>query len=147
MVNKVQLHVLSSLYVIRLYLQKNGNEKVLHSVLWLGVGGFPKVVATFNNAGGSFNLFMATTGDVWIIPSFQIWDYMLDVEHVSCVIVNCGQTSMSHPFPDSKVHRANMGPIWCRQDPDGPQVGPMNFAIWVWLWWRKTLPENFYPYL
>ena len=33
--------------------------------------------------------------------------------------------------PDSKVHEANMGPIWGRQDPGGPQVGPMNFAIWV----------------
>ena len=32
--------------------------------------------------------------------------------------------------PDSKVHGANMGPIWGRQDPDGPHVGPMNFAIW-----------------
>ena len=34
-------------------------------------------------------------------------------------------------FPDSKVHGANMGPIWGRQDPGGPYVGPMNFAIWV----------------
>ena len=33
--------------------------------------------------------------------------------------------------PDSKVHVANMGPIWGRQDPGGPQVGPMNYAIWV----------------
>ena len=32
--------------------------------------------------------------------------------------------------PDSKVHEANMGPIWRRQDPCGPHVGPMNFAIW-----------------
>ena len=32
--------------------------------------------------------------------------------------------------PDSKVHGANMGPTWCRQDPGGPHVGPMNFAIW-----------------
>ena len=31
--------------------------------------------------------------------------------------------------PDSKVHRANMGPIWGRQDPGGLHVGPMNFAI------------------
>ena len=23
-----------------------------------------------------------------------------------------------------------MGPIWGRQDPGGPHVGPMNFAIW-----------------
>ena len=33
-------------------------------------------------------------------------------------------------FPDSKVHWANMGPIWGRQDPDGPHVGHMGFAIW-----------------
>ena len=32
--------------------------------------------------------------------------------------------------PDSKVHGANMGPIWGRQDPGGPHVGPMNLAIW-----------------
>ena len=24
-----------------------------------------------------------------------------------------------------------MGPFWGRQDPGGPHVGPMNFAIWV----------------
>ena len=33
-------------------------------------------------------------------------------------------------IPDSKFHGAHMGPIWGRQDPDGPHVGPMNFAIW-----------------
>ena len=42
----------------------------------------------------------------------------------------------SHPkpqfaSPDSKVHGANMGPIWGRQVPGGPHVGPMNLAIWV----------------
>ena len=31
--------------------------------------------------------------------------------------------------PDSKVHGANMGPIWGRQDPDGPHVGPMILAV------------------
>ena len=30
--------------------------------------------------------------------------------------------------PDSKVHVANMGPIWGQQDPGGPHVGPMNLA-------------------
>ena len=35
-------------------------------------------------------------------------------------------------YPDSKVHDANMGPIWVRQDPGGPHVGPMNLAIWVY---------------
>ena len=30
---------------------------------------------------------------------------------------------------DNKVHGANMGPIWGRQDPGGPHVGPMN-VLW-----------------
>ena len=33
-------------------------------------------------------------------------------------------------IPNSKVNGANMGPIWGRQDPGGPHVGPKNFAIW-----------------
>ena len=37
--------------------------------------------------------------------------------------------SIYHKNPDSKVHGANMGPIWGRQDPGGPHVRPMNFAI------------------
>ena len=35
-----------------------------------------------------------------------------------------------HFKPDNKVHRANIEPIWGRQDPGGPHVGPMNFVIW-----------------
>ena len=34
-------------------------------------------------------------------------------------------------YPDSNIHGANIGPTWDRQDPGGPHVGPMNFAIWV----------------
>ena len=37
-------------------------------------------------------------------------------------------------YPDSKVHGANMGPIWGRQDPGGPHVGPMKLAISVYIW-------------
>ena len=37
-----------------------------------------------------------------------------------------------HEYHDSKGHGANMGPIWDRQDPGGPHVGPMTFAIWVY---------------
>ena len=40
-------------------------------------------------------------------------------------------TAVGFISPDSKVHGANMGPIWGRQDRSGPHVGPMNFAIWV----------------
>ena len=42
--------------------------------------------------------------------------------------------SYTRQNPDSKVHGANMGPIWGRQDPGGPSVGPMNFAIWDAIW-------------
>ena len=31
-------------------------------------------------------------------------------------------------LPDNKDHGANIGPIWGRQDPGGPHVGPMNFV-------------------
>ena len=40
-----------------------------HLSLAVGVGwGLFKVVATFSHVGGSFNIFMATTRGVWIIP-------------------------------------------------------------------------------
>ena len=35
-------------------------------------------------------------------------------------------------YPDSKVHGANMRPIWSQQGPGGPHVDPMDFAIWVY---------------
>ena len=39
--------------------------------------------------------------------------------------------SCQYHFPNSKVHGANMGPIWGRQDPGGPHVDPTSFAFWV----------------
>ena len=36
---------------------------------------------------------------------------------------------MGQYVPDSKFHGANMGPTWVLSAPDGPHVGPMNFAI------------------
>ena len=69
-------------------------HRVVVEVHWRGAQGWRSiswVVATFNHVGGSFNLSMAATGDVWIIPSFRIWGYVLHVEHISCVIMNCGQ--------------------------------------------------------
>ena len=42
-----------------------------------------------------------------------------------------GSNNLSHLYPDSKDYGANNGPIWGRQDPGGPHIGSMNFAIWV----------------
>ena len=44
---------------------------------------------------------------------------------------SCASWYPSNGCPDCKVYGANMGPIWGRQDPGGPHVGPIKFAIWV----------------
>ena len=48
---------------------------------------------------------------------------------------NCFESVKSRNFyvniTDSMVHKANLRPIWGRQDPGGPHVGPMNITIWV----------------
>ena len=43
--------------------------------------------------------------------------------------VNIFQNLFNHYHPDSKVHGANVGPIWGRHNPGGPNAGPMNLAI------------------
>ena len=37
--------------------------------------------------------------------------------------------SLDKHSPDSKVPGVNMGPIWGRQGPGGPHVGPINFSL------------------
>ena len=46
-----------------------------------------------------------------------------------------GTIKKSNNNHDSKVYGANMGPIWGRQDPGGPHIGPMNFSIWEVTHW------------
>ena len=74
----------------------------------------------------------------------QCYKFYIEVSSVQALIISrcskngsimerqqCNPSLRLHHYPDSKVHGANMGPIWSRQDPGGPHVGPMNFAIWV----------------
>ena len=54
---------------------------------------------------------------------------------ITCYFLNFAPIIVNIPYfiettPDSKVHGANMGAIWGRQDPGGPRVSPMNFVIW-----------------
>ena len=75
-------------------------HRVVVEVHWRGAQGWRSiswVVAFFSHVGGSFNLLMTVTGDVWIIPSIRIWGYLLHVEHISCVITNCGQHQWAIP--------------------------------------------------
>ena len=45
---------------------------------------------------------------------------------------------------DYEVHGANIGPIFGQQDPGGPNVGPMNFAIWdiALIYPKAVIPTN-----
>ena len=46
---------------------------------------------------------------------------------------------------DSRIHGANMGPIWGLQGPGGPHVGPMNLAIWaLWSFHNRPEPSRFW---
>ena len=56
------------------------------------------------------------------------WQNILELESVW--IAFRARSLFYRYIPGSKVRGANMGPIWGRQDPGGPHVGPMNFAIW-----------------
>ena len=62
---------------------------------------------------------ITATSDHTVRACFTPW-------HQGCLLVATWQKCI----PDSWIHGANMGPIWDRQGPGGPHVGPMNFAIW-----------------
>ena len=44
---------------------------------------------------------------------------------------NYGRHAITYAYPDSKIHGANVGTTWGRQDPGGPHVGHTNLAIWI----------------
>ena len=76
----------------------------VYFALWLSnlcgwsLGAFFKVVATLNHVGKSFNLYMVTTWDVWIIPSFSnLGLYAAFWAHFMCHH-ELWPTSESHPF-------------------------------------------------
>ena len=54
----------------------------------------------------------------------------IKMPHSTNSVCNSWDVLQKIMIPDNKVNGANMGPIWGRQDPGGPHVGPMNFAMW-----------------
>ena len=56
----------------------------------------------------------------WSFPISPYWWWNQNIPEQPVWYQSC--------YPDSKVHGANMGPIWGWQDPGGPHVGPMNFG-------------------
>ena len=61
-----------------------------------------------------------------LITNIYVYDVVAREEDWLSLCV-LGLPSLSGP--ESKVHGANMGPSWDQQDPCGPHVGPINFAI------------------
>ena len=61
-----------------------------------------------------------------------IWVYVTRIHFIArvtaCISVELVNTI---PYPESKVHGANMGPTWVLLTPDWPHVGSMNLAIRV----------------
>ena len=62
------------------------------------------------------------------IQTFVLKKICLKMSSVKCCPFHLDLSVLSD-YPDSKVHGANMGPTWVLSAPDGPHVGPMNFAL------------------
>ena len=85
---------------------------------------------------------MTYFADAYILPGFnyfklhydQSFDEINDSVSSQIFLMHYNDAIMgaraSQITPDNKCHGATMGPILGRQDPGGPHVGPMNFAIW-----------------
>ena len=63
-------------------------------------------------------------------PVMQSIDVLFPKQDVQHTIRLAIYWSSCDTIPDSKVHGANIVPIWGRQVPGGPHVGPMDYAIW-----------------
>ena len=85
-----------------------------------------------------------------VILSYSVQNYRIGhIKSMLCANVILRVFSwrrISDVVPESKVHGANMGPTWVLSSPDGPHVGPMNFAIRgvyilrvPWLWSASNL--------
>ena len=67
---------------------------------------------------------------LWSSTNQDIYSWYTKDKNIYKIQTVSKYRAVTSSIPDSKVHGPNMGPIWGRQDPGGPHVGPMNFAIW-----------------
>ena len=97
-----------------------------------GGGGFSKVVATFNHVGGSFNLSMATSGAVWIIPGLCVvcWAHFMCHHEL-------WPTSVRHPF-------YFLNSSWCLTG--GKHYQKITIAIFKIVLQKFTIP-GYFPYI
>ena len=73
---------------------------------------------------------------LWLLPNtwsgrdYVFWQKLFSFRVYVTVIYYLEVRYPQCCHPGSKIYGAKIGPIWGRQDPGGPHVGPMNFAIW-----------------
>ena len=95
--------------------------------------------------GGHFGFWLLTNSAA-IFARVMGAKFFINTSKSSNQVSNLTMLSVVTGPPDctqlnSKVHGANLAPIWGRQDPSRPNVGPMNFAIWGSLAgreWQRT---------
>ena len=76
----------------------------------------------------TWSVAIATAGSMHAgdqVARWEIW--------ILNVLFNAEENGTDDIHPGSKVHGANMGLIWGRQDPGGPHVSPMNYlGRYIW---------------
>ena len=87
--------------------------------------------------------YQTTINEITVKKFHRIWIMGEKVSAKWTPVILSSVTWSDSNTPDSKVHGANTGPIWGRQDPGGPHVGPMNLAIWdLYIIERRTFPRQ-----
>ena len=69
---------------------------------------------------------------IWIFNMLTEPRHIITMGHMSLYCQLAREGLCVAPFtdiPDIKVHGANLGPIWGRQDPGGPHFVPINFVV------------------
>ena len=95
----------------------NAVQHDIYYMVWLAIQAFLENDPTLFTSNSMLHKCILVVSPVMCV---SIYTHFRATITVLCHVV--------HPW--EQVHGANMGPIWGRQDPDGPRVGPMNFAIW-----------------
>ena len=99
-----------------------GTHTVLYELIFYIRASIPKLsVDVF------FTIPLAKLGRIVGQTLWALMCLLIEVEHLE---------PLSLTYPDSKVHGANMGPIWGRQDPGGRHVGPwtlLSGIVYLWI--------------
>ena len=105
-------------YVENISFSWHHHEESFHHIIFLQLSNGNANISVMSKRRLYFHLCIVTLSlDLASPVSWQHW--------AAC------QLDYNNGCPDSKVHGAYIETTWGRQDPGGPHVGPMNFAIWV----------------